>query len=89
MMRSVNVERLMVESRRLDDEEEETEELFRKRMEALQKAQAEVNETLAKLDRVRKAKRIVFKKGRKETSVVAEEGVAEPSLAESSLVLEA
>ncbi|KAL0942644.1 uncharacterized protein CTRU02_200530 [Colletotrichum truncatum] len=68
------VERLMVESRRLDDEEEETEELFRKRMEALQKAQAEVNETLAKLDRVRKAKRIVFKKGRKETSVVAEEG---------------
>ncbi|KAL0939852.1 uncharacterized protein CTRU02_206462 [Colletotrichum truncatum] len=83
------LERLMVESRRLDDEEEKTEELFRKRMEALQKAQAEVNETLAKLDRVRKAKRIVFKKGRKETSVVAEEGVAEPSLAESSLVLEA
>ncbi|KAF5495393.1 hypothetical protein CGCA056_v006129 [Colletotrichum aenigma] len=75
------VERLMVESRRLDDEEEETEELFRKRMEVLQKAQAEVNEALAKLDRVRKAKRMVFKKGRKETLVVAEE--------ESSLVLEA
>ncbi|KAF5526236.1 hypothetical protein CGCA056_v003435 [Colletotrichum aenigma] len=86
----MSVERLMVESRRLDDEEEETEELFRKRMEVLQKAQAEVNEALAKLDRVRKAKRMVFKKGRKETLVVAEEeGAASPSLVESSLVLEA
>ncbi|KAK2729957.1 hypothetical protein CKAH01_19133 [Colletotrichum kahawae] len=84
------LERLMVESRRLDDEEEEMQELFRKRMEALQKAQAEVNEALAKLDRVRKAKRMVFKKGRKETSVVAEESeIPEVPPSESSLVLEA
>ncbi|KAH9237273.1 hypothetical protein K456DRAFT_49650 [Colletotrichum gloeosporioides 23] len=84
------LERLMVESRRLDDEEEETEELFRKRMEVLQKAQAEVNEVLAKLDRVRKAKRLVFKKGCKETLVVAgEDEVPEVLSAESSLVLEA
>ncbi|KAH9228805.1 hypothetical protein K456DRAFT_57105 [Colletotrichum gloeosporioides 23] len=84
------LERLMVESWRLDDEEEESEELFRKRMEALQKAQAEVNEALARLDRVRKAKRMVFKRGRKETSVVAgEDEVPEALPAESSLVLEA
>ncbi|KAH9225202.1 hypothetical protein K456DRAFT_59660, partial [Colletotrichum gloeosporioides 23] len=55
-------------------------------MEALQKAQAEVNEVLAKLDRVRKAKRLVFKKGCKETSVVArEDEVLEVLSAESSL----
>ncbi|KAH9233001.1 hypothetical protein K456DRAFT_53720 [Colletotrichum gloeosporioides 23] len=57
---------------------------------ALQKAQAEVNEALARLDCVRKAKRMVFKKGCKETSVVAgEDEVLEALPAESSLVLEA
>ncbi|KAH9225293.1 hypothetical protein K456DRAFT_1732018 [Colletotrichum gloeosporioides 23] len=84
------LERLIVESQQLDDEEEESKELFQKRMEVLQKAQAEVNEALARLDRVRKAKRMVFKKGRKETLVVAgEDEVLEALPAESSLVLEA
>ncbi|KAH9230327.1 hypothetical protein K456DRAFT_490414 [Colletotrichum gloeosporioides 23] len=84
------MERLIVESQRLDDKEEETKELFQKQIEALQKVQAEVNEVLAKLDHIRKAKRIVFKKGCKETSVVAgEDEVLEALSAESSLVLEA
>ncbi|KAF0315224.1 hypothetical protein GQ607_017540, partial [Colletotrichum asianum] len=48
---------------------------------------AEVNKALVKLDYIHKAKRIVFKKGRKETLVVIEEGKAfkVPSIGSSIL----
>ncbi|KAK1989771.1 hypothetical protein LX36DRAFT_664904 [Colletotrichum falcatum] len=58
------VDRLLTEADRLEREEEAEEILLRKRAEALRRAQAEMDESLSKLDRLRKAKRMVFKKGR-------------------------
>ncbi|EXF84535.1 hypothetical protein CFIO01_13753 [Colletotrichum fioriniae PJ7] len=59
-----DLDRLLTEADRLEREEEAEESLLRKRAEALRRAQAEMDESLSKLDRLRKAKRMVFKKGR-------------------------
>ncbi|KAK1448206.1 hypothetical protein CMEL01_16807 [Colletotrichum melonis] len=68
--------RLVTESDRLDREEEAEESRFRERAaelqrkaEAYQQAQAELNESLSKLERLRSQKRMVFKKSR----IVSEE----------------
>ncbi|KAH9225247.1 hypothetical protein K456DRAFT_1419257 [Colletotrichum gloeosporioides 23] len=80
--------RLVAESDRLDKAEEAEEAKFRERAavlqqkaEAYQKAQSELNESLAKLEQLREQKRMVFKKGK-----VA---VAESSEEVSDSVLEA
>lgn len=65
------VNRLVVESDRLDREEQAEESRFRERAaelqrkaDAYQKAQAELNESLSRLERLRTQKRMVFKKSR-------------------------
>lgn len=76
------MEHLLDETHRLDREEQEEEDRLRERSKALQKAQADLNESLAKLDRLRQQKRMVFKKGMS----VAEE--SDPPSAESEAVVE-
>ncbi|KAL0935758.1 uncharacterized protein CTRU02_210349 [Colletotrichum truncatum] len=71
----VLVDRLLDEAARLEDAEVAEEEVLRKKAAALRAAQAELDESMARLDRLRKQKRMVFRKGRE---VTEEEPVASP-----------
>ncbi|KAL0932648.1 uncharacterized protein CTRU02_211611 [Colletotrichum truncatum] len=66
-------DRLLDEAARLEDAEVAEEEVLRKKAAALRAAQAELDESMARLDRLRKQKRMVFRKGRE---VTEEEPVA-------------
>ncbi|TID01722.1 hypothetical protein CH35J_002023 [Colletotrichum higginsianum] len=81
------LDRLLNESDRLEREEESEELILRQRAEALRRAQAEMDESLAKLDRIRKAKRMVFKKGREIPDGGPEDSVVSSS--ESAVAKEA
>ncbi|KAF6805927.1 hypothetical protein CSOJ01_09150 [Colletotrichum sojae] len=90
------VNRLVAESDRLNKEEEVEEAKFRERAallqqkaEAYRKAQSELNESLAKLERLREQKRMVFKKGRVVSAESSEEAGAAsvpPATLEAQLV---
>ncbi|KAH9225185.1 hypothetical protein K456DRAFT_59673 [Colletotrichum gloeosporioides 23] len=67
------LDRLLDEAARLEDAEVAEEEVLRKKAAALRAAQAELDESMARLDRLRKQKRMVFRKGRE---VTEEEPVA-------------
>ncbi|CAI0655816.1 unnamed protein product, partial [Colletotrichum noveboracense] len=67
------VDRLLDEAARLEDAEVAEEEVLRKKAAALRAAQAELDKSMARLDRLRKQKRMVFQKGRE---VTEEEPVA-------------
>ncbi|KAL0932391.1 uncharacterized protein CTRU02_213344 [Colletotrichum truncatum] len=69
------LDRLLDEAARLEDAEVAEEEVLRKKAAALRAAQAELDESMARLDRLRKQKRMVFRKGRE---VTEEEPVASP-----------
>ncbi|KAK1723109.1 uncharacterized protein BDZ83DRAFT_581622, partial [Colletotrichum acutatum] len=58
------INRLLTEANRLEHKEEAEKLLLHQRAEALRRAQAKINKSLSKLNRLQKAKRIVFKKGR-------------------------
>ena len=58
-----SVTRIVEESNRLDREERDAEEAFRVERTALLEAQKRLDESLARLDRVRSQKRLLFSKG--------------------------
>jgi len=57
------VNRIIVESKRLTKEEETAEELLSARREALRKAQADLEESLNRSERLRRQKRSLLRKG--------------------------
>ncbi|KID82168.1 hypothetical protein MGU_10519 [Metarhizium guizhouense ARSEF 977] len=64
---SVLVGRIISESKRLNREEESAEELLASRREALRQAQADLDESLNRLERLRKQKRQLLSKGNEMT----------------------
>jgi hypothetical protein len=85
------VSRIVIESKRLDQEEQDAEELFRAEREAFAQAQRRLDESLARLDRIRRQKRSLLTKG----TVMVQRGLAsldeveEVERQESSAVMEA
>jgi len=58
-----SVSRIVAESKRLDSEEQDAEEAFRAERLALAEAQRRLDESLARLDRIRRQKRTLLSKG--------------------------
>ena len=86
-----SVSRIVAESKRLDQEEQDAEESFRAEREALRQAQLRLDESLARLDRIRTQKRSLLTRGTEmvRRGLASLDEVEEADRQESSAALEA